>query len=88
MANAIVDEITEDLNKSVKRAFNRLAEGAESASHIAHDIAYDAGSKARRSAEVVRREVRDHPVRSIAFGLVVGALTTLLLTSLGARRTH
>jgi ElaB/YqjD/DUF883 family membrane-anchored ribosome-binding protein len=88
MANALVDEIAEDLNKSVKRAFTRLAEGAESASHLAHDFAHDAGSKTRRGAEAVRREVRDHPMTSVAFGLAAGALATLLLTSLGARRTH
>lgn len=87
MANALVEEITDDINATVKRAVDRLSAQTHSASALANEIAHEAGSKARKGAEFARREMRDHPARSVAIGLVVGVLATILLTR-GSRRKH
>lgn len=88
MANATVDEITDELNETVKRALRRLTSEARSASHLATALAHDAGSKAHKGADLARQEIRNHPARSVAFGVAVGALATLLLTWRSARSKH
>jgi ElaB/YqjD/DUF883 family membrane-anchored ribosome-binding protein len=88
MANAIIDEITDELNETVKRAFHRLTAEARSASHLASDLVNEGGARARKGVDVARQEVRDHPARSVAFGVAVGALATLLLTWRGGRHKH
>jgi len=88
MANAIVDEITDELNEAMKRTLHRLTTEARSASHVATDLAHEASSRARKGVDIARQEVRDHPARSIAFGVALGALAMLLLTGRGASRKH
>lgn len=88
MANAIVDEITDELNEAMKRTLQRLTAEARSASHLASDVAHEAGTRARKGVDIARREVRDHPARSVAFGVALGALAAFLLTWRAAPRKH
>ena len=88
MANVIVNEITDELNQTVKRALHRLTVEARSASNVATDAARDAGSTAREGASIARHAIRDHPGRSVALGVAIGALAALLLTWRRGRSKH
>ena len=94
MADTLIREIADDMNDAVKRALHRLTAEAHdlsrdarravgrtgrTASHIADDFAHETSAQGRRAARYAVREIRDHPVRTIALGAVLGILATLLV---------
>jgi ElaB/YqjD/DUF883 family membrane-anchored ribosome-binding protein len=87
MANALVEEITDDISATIKRALDRLSFEARSASGLTSAIAHEAASKARKRVEFARGVMRDHSARNIAIGVGVGVLATVLLTR-GPHRKH
>jgi ElaB/YqjD/DUF883 family membrane-anchored ribosome-binding protein len=80
MTDTLVQEITNDLNDTVKRALRRLTVEARSASDLAETLTHDASAKSRRAMRIARREIRHHPAAAIALGAALGGLATFLLT--------
>jgi ElaB/YqjD/DUF883 family membrane-anchored ribosome-binding protein len=80
MPDTLVQEITNDLNDTVKRALRRLTVEARSAHDAAEALTHDASAKGRRAMRLARREIRHHPGAAIAFGAALGGLATFLLT--------
>jgi ElaB/YqjD/DUF883 family membrane-anchored ribosome-binding protein len=80
MPDTLVQEITNDLNDTVKRALRRLTVEARSAQDVAENLTHEASAKGRRAMRLARREMKHHPVAAIALGAALGGLTTFLLT--------
>lgn len=80
MPDTLVQEITNDLNDTVKRALRRLTVEARSAQETAEALTHDASVKGRRAMRLARREIRHHPAAAIAIGAALGGLATFLLT--------
>lgn len=80
MAQTLAREISEEIENAVKSALRRLTAEAENAQHIAEDLAHEAATRGRRMSRIAVREIKHHPVSSIAVGVAIGAIATLLLT--------
>ena len=80
MPDTLVQEITDDMNDTVRRALRRLTLEARSASHLAENLTHEAGARGRKAIRLAGREIRHRPVSAIALGAAVGGLATFLLT--------
>jgi ElaB/YqjD/DUF883 family membrane-anchored ribosome-binding protein len=67
------------VRERVEEARRALDEAVHKAGEIASDFADDAVAGSRRAARVVVREVKEHPIATLAAGAAVGVLIAALL---------
>jgi ElaB/YqjD/DUF883 family membrane-anchored ribosome-binding protein len=65
-----------DFSEKARRAFE---ESAHRAGEFAADVADSATRGGRKAAKFVSREVKDHPIRTLAIGAAVGAVVAAVL---------
>jgi ElaB/YqjD/DUF883 family membrane-anchored ribosome-binding protein len=71
--------VLEDVAQFGGRARKALDETAHKAGDIASDFADEAITRGRKATKYVAREVKEHPVTTIAIGAAVGVLVAALL---------
>ena len=67
------------VRERVEEARRALDEAVHKAGELASDFADEATAGGRRAARVVVREVKEHPMATLAVGAAVGVLITALL---------
>ncbi|HEV7693378.1 MAG TPA: hypothetical protein VGO52_21260 [Hyphomonadaceae bacterium] len=71
--------VLEDVAQFGGRARKALDETARHAGELAHDVADEAVVRGRKAAKYAVREVKEHPVTTIAIGAAVGVLVAAIL---------
>ena len=74
-----VRDVLEDVAQFGGRARKALDETAHKAGDIASEFADEAVTRGRKASKYVVREVKEHPVATIAIGAAVGVLVAALL---------
>jgi ElaB/YqjD/DUF883 family membrane-anchored ribosome-binding protein len=74
-----VRNVLEEVAQFGGRARKALDETANRAGELASDIADEAVTRGRKAGRYVVREVKEHPVATIAVGAAVGVLIAALL---------
>ena len=72
--------ISEDVVELSDKARRAMDSTGQRASALASDIADEATTRGRQAARLAVREVREHPIRTIAIGAAVGVLVAAYLT--------
>jgi ElaB/YqjD/DUF883 family membrane-anchored ribosome-binding protein len=72
--------ISEDVVHLSDKARRVMDSTGQKASALVEDIADEATTRGRQAARVAVREVREHPVRTIAIGAAIGVLVAAYLT--------
>jgi len=67
------------VRERVDEARRALDDTIHKASEVAQDLADEAVSRGRKVARVAVREVKEHPIASLAIGAAVGVLITALI---------
>jgi len=95
MAETLVREIADDINNAVQRALHRMTtqahalsrearraamRGGDAAANAADTFAQDTATQSRRAVRFANRELRDHPISTLAAGAVLGAIAAYVLT--------
>jgi ElaB/YqjD/DUF883 family membrane-anchored ribosome-binding protein len=95
MADTATRKAVGEAAESIKNALNRISEDVvqlsdkarrvmdttgHKASALVEDIAEEATTRGRQAARLAVREVREHPVRTIAIGAAIGVLVAAYLT--------
>ena len=95
MAETLVREIADDINNAVQRALHRMTteahalsrdarraamRGGDAAVNAADAFAQDTATRGRRAVRFASRELRDHPMSTLAAGAVLGAIAAFVLT--------
>jgi len=71
--------VLEDVAQFGGRARKALDETAHRAGELAHDVADEAVVRGRKAAKYAVREVKEHPVTTIAIGAAVGVLVAAII---------
>lgn len=74
-----VRAVLEDVAEFSGRARRMLDESAHKAGDIASDLADEAVTRGRRAAKYAVREVKEHPMATIAIGAAVGVLVAAII---------
>ena len=74
-----VRDVLEDVAQFGGRARKALDDTAHRAGEFASDIADEAVTRGRKAGQYVVREVKEHPVATIAIGAAVGVLVAAIL---------
>jgi ElaB/YqjD/DUF883 family membrane-anchored ribosome-binding protein len=77
--------VLEDVAAFGGRARKALDETAHRAGEFASDIADEAVVRGRKAAKYAVREVKEHPVTTIAIGAAVGVLAAAIIMRLKSR---
>lgn len=74
-AGKLVDRVADDMSDFSDRAKRALGD----ASDFAGDVASGAARGGRKAAKFVVKEVREHPLRTLAIGAAVGAVVAAVI---------
>jgi ElaB/YqjD/DUF883 family membrane-anchored ribosome-binding protein len=74
-ASGLVNRVAEDMSEFSERARRALDDAGEFAS----DVADNAVRGGRKAAKFVVREVKEHPLRTLAIGAAVGAVVAAVI---------
>lgn len=74
-ASRLADRVAEDMSEFSERARRALDDAGEFAS----DVADNAVRGGRKAAKFVVREVKEHPLRTLAIGAAVGAVVAAVI---------
>lgn len=74
-AGKLVDRVTDDMSDFSDRAKRALGDAGE----FAGDVASGAARGGRKAAKFVVKEVREHPLRTLAIGAAVGAVVAAVI---------
>lgn len=67
------------VRERVEEARRALEETIHKASEVASDLADEAAVRGRSAARIAVREVREHPMATLAIGAALGVLATALI---------
>ncbi len=74
-----VKDVLEDVASLSNRARRALDETAHKAGEFASDVADEAVTRGRKAAKYAVREVKEHPMATIAIGAAVGVLVAAII---------
>jgi ElaB/YqjD/DUF883 family membrane-anchored ribosome-binding protein len=75
----VIDRLSEDVAHVSGKARKALGESAHKASEFVSEFADEAADRSRKAARYAVREVREHPVTTLAVGAAVGVLVAAIL---------
>ena len=75
LAGRVAEEMS-DFSDKARRAFG---DHASQAREIAEDVADNAMRGGKKAVKFVRREVKEHPLRTLAIGAAVGAVVAAVI---------
>jgi len=75
----VIDRLSEDVAQVSGKARKALSESTHKASEFVSDFADDAADRSRKAARYAVREVREHPMTTLAVGAAVGVLVAAVL---------
>lgn len=75
----VIDRLSEDVAHVSSKARKALGESAHKASELVSEFADEAADRSRKAARYAVREVREHPVTTLAVGAAVGVLIAAIL---------
>jgi ElaB/YqjD/DUF883 family membrane-anchored ribosome-binding protein len=74
-ASGLAGRVAEDMSEFSEKARRALGGAGE----FAHDVADQAARGGRKAAKFVVREVKEHPLRTLAIGAAVGAVVAAVI---------
>lgn len=77
--NDLAGRVAEDMTDFSETARKVFGETTHRASELASDVADGAVRGGKKAAKFVVREVREHPLRTLAIGAAVGAVVAAVL---------
>jgi ElaB/YqjD/DUF883 family membrane-anchored ribosome-binding protein len=71
---AVIDRLSDDVAHASTKARRAIDDTAHKASEFVSDFAETAADRSKRAAKYAVREVREHPVATLAIGAAIGVL--------------
>ena len=78
-ASALAGRVAEEMSDFSEKARRVFGDSASRASELAGDVADNAVRVGKKSVKFVRREVKEHPLRTLAIGAAVGAVVAAVI---------
>ena len=78
-ASALVGRVAEEMSDFSEKARRVFGESASHARELAEDVADQAVRGGKKAAKFVTREVKEHPLRTLAIGAAVGAVVAAVI---------
>jgi ElaB/YqjD/DUF883 family membrane-anchored ribosome-binding protein len=78
-ASDLAGRVAEDMSDFSEKARRAFGESANRAGEFASDVADNAVRGGRKAAKFVVREVKEHPLRTLAIGAAVGAVVAAVI---------
>ena len=78
-ASALAGRVAEEMSDFSEKARRVFGESATHAREIAGDVADQAVRGGKKAAKFVTREVKEHPLRTLAIGAAVGAVVAAVI---------
>lgn len=78
-ASGLAGRVAEDMSDFSEKARRAFGESASRASEFAGDVADQAVRGGKKAAKFVTREVKEHPLRTLAIGAAVGAVVAAVI---------
>ncbi len=78
-ASGLAERVAEDMSDFSEKARRAFGEGASRAGEFASDVADGAVRGGRKAVKFVSREVKEHPLRTLAIGAAVGAVVAAVI---------
>lgn len=77
--SGLAGRVAEDMSDFSEKARRAFGESATRASEFAGDVADQAVRGGKKAAKFVTREVKEHPLRTLAIGAAVGAVVAAVI---------
>ncbi|HOZ29178.1 MAG TPA: hypothetical protein PLH23_17585 [Hyphomonadaceae bacterium] len=78
-ASALAGRVAEEMSDFSEKARRVFGESASHARELAEDVADQAVRGGKKAAKFVTREVKEHPLRTLAIGAAVGAVVAAVI---------
>ena len=78
-ASGLAGRVAEDMSDFSEKARRAFGDSAHRAGEFASDVADNAVRGGRKAAKFVVREVKEHPLRTLAIGAAVGAVVAAVI---------
>jgi len=78
-ASGLAGRVAEDMSDFSEKARRALGESAHRAGEFASDVGDNVVRGGRKAAKFVVREVKEHPLRTLAIGAAVGAVVAAVI---------
>ena len=78
-ASALAGRVAEEMSDFSEKARRVFGDSATHAREIAGDVADQAVRGGKKAAKFVTREVKEHPLRTLAIGAAVGAVVAAVI---------
>lgn len=78
-ASGLAGRVAEDMSDFSEKARRAFGDSATHARELAGDVADQAVRGGKKAAKFVTREVKEHPLRTLAIGAAVGAVVAAVI---------
>jgi len=78
-ASGLAGRVAEDMSDFSEKARRAFGDSATHARELAGDVADQAVRGGKKAAKFVTREVKEHPLRTLAVGAAVGAVVAAVI---------